>query len=60
MSCDGAIVYAAISGLGVMVSVAPGYAEIPEDPDQASVMSQRTQANMYDSRFRARREELGR
>ena len=55
VSCDGAIVYAAISGLGVMVSVAPGYAEIPEDPDQASVMSQRTQANMYDSRFRARR-----
>jgi len=46
VSCDGAIVYAAISGLGVMVSVAPGYAEIPEDPDQVSVMSQRTQANM--------------
>jgi hypothetical protein len=34
-----------------MVSVAPGYVEIPEDPDQVSVMSQRTQANMYDSRF---------
>ena len=51
VSCDGAIVYAAISGLGVMVSVAPGYVEIPEDPDQVSVMSQRTQANMYDSRF---------
>ena len=51
MSCDGAIVYASISGLGVMVSVAPGYVEIPEDPDQVSVMSQRTQANMYDSRF---------
>jgi len=55
VSCDGAIVYAAISGLGVMVSVAPGYVEIPEDPDQVSVMSQRTQANMYDSRFLARR-----
>ena len=51
MSCDGAIVYASISGLGVMASVAPGYIEIPEDPDQVSVMSQRTQANMYDSRF---------
>ena len=51
VSCDGAIVYASISGLGVMVSVAPGYVEIPEDPDQVSVMSQRTQANMYDARF---------
>ena len=51
---DGAIVYAAISGLGLMVSVAPGYPEIPEDPDQISVTSQRTYANMYDVRFAGR------
>ena len=54
VSCDGAIVYAAISGLGLMVSVAPGYPEIPEDPDQISVTSQRTYANMYDARFAGR------
>ena len=51
VSCDGAIVYASIGDLGIMMSVATGYPEIPEDPDQISVTSQRTYANMYDSRF---------
>ncbi len=54
VSCDGAIVYASIGDLGIMVSVATGYSEIPEDPDQISVTSQRTAANMYDARFAGR------
>ncbi len=48
VSCDGAITYAAFAGVGMAVSVAPGYVAIPEDPDQVSRMSGRAIAGMYD------------
>ena len=59
VSCDGAIVYAAIEHLGVMVSVAPGYQEIPEDPDQVSITSGRAYAQNYDEDLRGRRANRG-
>ncbi|MGZ0185108.1 MAG: WD40/YVTN/BNR-like repeat-containing protein [Acidimicrobiales bacterium] len=55
VSCDGAIVYIAIEGIGVLASVAPGYGDIPEDPHQVSEISQRQYANHYDADRRIQR-----
>jgi photosystem II stability/assembly factor-like uncharacterized protein len=51
VSCDGGIVYAGFAGVGTAVSVAPGYATIPEDPDQISRMSGRGIPQHYDEQL---------
>jgi hypothetical protein len=59
VSCDGGIVYAAFAGIGMAVSVAPGYVSIPVDPDQVTTMSGRAIAGMYDLDLMASRREAG-